>query len=211
MLGIRTAIKDDLQCTTAELVYGTTLRLPGEFFEQHSTITIPDPTSYATQLKDTMSKLRATPTRAQSNHKTFVQKDLKSGTHAFVPHDAVRKSLQRPYDGPYRIIKRTDKHYTLDVKEKHEVISLDRLKPAHLDTHDPDLIRQDQSPSNLLHLSLNQLQNICYFITLHQQEPLALDATYTGQDALLTSSLEGSSVATNTVTLLTIHSYYVLA
>ena len=29
LLGIRTAVKDDLQCTTAELVYGTTLGLPG--------------------------------------------------------------------------------------------------------------------------------------------------------------------------------------
>ena len=33
LLGIRTAVKEDLQCTTAELVYGTTLRLPGEFFD----------------------------------------------------------------------------------------------------------------------------------------------------------------------------------
>ena len=32
LLGIRTQLKDDLQCTTAELVYGITLRLPGEFF-----------------------------------------------------------------------------------------------------------------------------------------------------------------------------------
>ena len=28
LLGICTAVKDDIQCTTAELVYGTTLRLP---------------------------------------------------------------------------------------------------------------------------------------------------------------------------------------
>ena len=34
MLGIRTALKEDLQCSTAELVYGTTLRLPGEFLIQ---------------------------------------------------------------------------------------------------------------------------------------------------------------------------------
>ena len=32
LLGICTAVKDDIQCTTAELVYGTTLRLPAEFF-----------------------------------------------------------------------------------------------------------------------------------------------------------------------------------
>ena len=32
LLGIRTALKTDLQCSAAELVYGTTLRVPGEFF-----------------------------------------------------------------------------------------------------------------------------------------------------------------------------------
>ena len=33
LLGIYTMLKDDLHCTSAELVYGTTLRLPGEFFD----------------------------------------------------------------------------------------------------------------------------------------------------------------------------------
>ena len=32
LLGIRTALKEDIQQTSAELVYGTTLRLPGVFF-----------------------------------------------------------------------------------------------------------------------------------------------------------------------------------
>ena len=32
LLGIRTALKEDLHCTAAELVYDTTLGLPGEFF-----------------------------------------------------------------------------------------------------------------------------------------------------------------------------------
>nr|XP_054924960.1 protein NYNRIN-like [Dermacentor andersoni] len=32
LLGIRTAVKTDIGCSAAELVYGTTLRLPGEFF-----------------------------------------------------------------------------------------------------------------------------------------------------------------------------------
>ena len=37
LLGIRTSINKDSQCTVAELVYGTTLRLPGEFFHTSST------------------------------------------------------------------------------------------------------------------------------------------------------------------------------
>ena len=32
LLGIRTSLKHDIGCCAAELVYGTTLRLPGEFF-----------------------------------------------------------------------------------------------------------------------------------------------------------------------------------
>ena len=32
LLGIRSSLKDDLGCSSAEMVYGTTLRLPGMFF-----------------------------------------------------------------------------------------------------------------------------------------------------------------------------------
>ena len=32
LLSIRSTLKEDLKCRAAELVYGTTLRLPGEFF-----------------------------------------------------------------------------------------------------------------------------------------------------------------------------------
>ena len=35
LLGIRTTIKQDLKCTAAELVYGTTLCLPGVFHQHH--------------------------------------------------------------------------------------------------------------------------------------------------------------------------------
>ena len=42
LLGIRTAIKEDLHCIAAELVYGVTLRLPGEFFSPSSLHSSPD-------------------------------------------------------------------------------------------------------------------------------------------------------------------------
>ena len=70
MLGIRTARKEDLQCSTAELVYGTTLRLPGEFFDPSTSSTVPDPVSYVTQLRAVMSKLRAVPPRSQQRQHT---------------------------------------------------------------------------------------------------------------------------------------------
>ena len=51
----------------------------------------------------------------------------------FVRHDAVRTPLQPPYDGPYRVLKQADKHYTLEVAHHQEVVSLDRLKPAYVE------------------------------------------------------------------------------
>ena len=51
----------------------------------------------------------------------------------FVRHDAIKKPLQQPYDGPFRVNKWNDKHFTLDVKGTESVISNDRLKPAHIE------------------------------------------------------------------------------
>ena len=56
LLGIRTALKDDLQCTTVELVYGITLCLPGEFVTTTSN-SCDDPASYITRLKASMSQV----------------------------------------------------------------------------------------------------------------------------------------------------------
>ena len=54
LLGVRTALKVDLGCTAAELVYGTSLRLPGDFFPTSASLSTPDPTTYVTSLKSMM-------------------------------------------------------------------------------------------------------------------------------------------------------------
>ena len=51
LLGIRTALKQDLNATTAEMVYGSTLRLPGEFFTPSPTTALPDPSEFLNTLK----------------------------------------------------------------------------------------------------------------------------------------------------------------
>ena len=133
LLGIHTTLKDDLQCTAAELVYSTTLQLPGEFFDS-STVedAVPDPFNYVTRLKAAMQQLKAVPPR-QHQDKTFIDSNLSNCSHAFVCRDSVCKPLQHPYDGPYQILSRADKHFTLDVNGKKAVISLDQLKRAYLD------------------------------------------------------------------------------
>ncbi|BHF58122.1 hypothetical protein SprV_0100107100 [Sparganum proliferum] len=64
MLGIRTALKPDLECSAAELVYGTTLRIPGVFFGYSQRPADLDPSDYVQRLRQVMTHLRATPPRA---------------------------------------------------------------------------------------------------------------------------------------------------
>ena len=60
--------------------------------------------------------------------------NLQTCTHAFIRHDAIRKPLQAPYEGPYEVISRSPKHFTMNVKGTKEIVLLDRLKPAFVDT-----------------------------------------------------------------------------
>ncbi len=62
---IRTAVKRDMGCSTAELVYGTTLHLPGEFLDPSWDTSTADPASYVTRLRSTMRLLQAAPVRKQ--------------------------------------------------------------------------------------------------------------------------------------------------
>nr|VZI04315.1 unnamed protein product [Spirometra erinaceieuropaei] len=131
ILGIRSSVKEGIQCTAAELVYGTPLRLPGEFV-QPSTTNTNITSTFVQQLKQRMAQLRPTPTRLTSKH-VFVHEDLKSAPFVFVRHDAVRKPLCSAYDGPYKVVLRNDKFYFLQKADKTDTVSIDRLKPAYLE------------------------------------------------------------------------------
>ena len=61
-----------------------------------------------------MRNLKPPPVRSNPQRKVYINKDLFSGTHVFVRNDRVRKPLQHPYNGPYRILDRAKKYFTLD-------------------------------------------------------------------------------------------------
>ena len=135
LLGIRTSLKTDIDVSAAELVYGTTLHIPEVFFTTSSEVPVVDPSNFVLPLKDTFRDIKATPPR-QQQRKVFVHEDIITSTHVFLCHDAVRKPLQPPYDGLYKVLKCNDKHFTFEAKGRKEVVSIDRLKPAYLDFYE---------------------------------------------------------------------------
>ena len=75
-----------------------------------------------------MQKLKAiSPCKPKHQH-INVSDLLHTCTHVFVRHDAIRKPLQAPYDGPYEVVTRNKKHFTVNIKGRKEVTSVDRLK-----------------------------------------------------------------------------------
>ena len=83
LLHVRCALKEDIAATAAEIVYGTTLRLPGEFVNPTKSISVLDPLVYVVNLRVCMQNLRPLQPRS-----------LATATHVFVRHDALRKPLK---------------------------------------------------------------------------------------------------------------------
>lgn len=133
LLGMRAALKEDLQVSSAELVYGEPLCLPGELFVSSSpTDRVEDMTNFAVQLRHHMARLRPTPASRHGQRSTFVSKDLESASHVFLRDDTIRPSLKPPYSGPHKVVARKDKTITIIVGDRSVQVSLDRVKPAFL-------------------------------------------------------------------------------
>ena len=45
----------------------------------------------------------------------------------------LKKPLQPPYNGPFKVLKRDNKYFTLQFQDRIDTVSLDRLKSAHID------------------------------------------------------------------------------
>ncbi|GFY76198.1 uncharacterized protein TNIN_173971 [Trichonephila inaurata madagascariensis] len=116
--------------TPAELLYGESIRLPCDFFED--TLFRPQ-SEFVQTLKATVKDFKPIPFSYHSKQKPFFFKDLKDCSHVFVHTNSVRRSLQPPYHRPYKVINRSDKVFTLFINSKNVNVSIDRLKPCFSD------------------------------------------------------------------------------
>ena len=137
LLGIRTSVRQDLEWCPAELVYGATLRLPGEFlFPSDPADAVLSPSSaFVARLRSSLAAMRP----AQAVHHRpgppasgppGIPPTLERVSHVFLRVDAVRRPLCRPYEGPFRVLERGPKTFVLCRAGKAWTVSVDRLKPA---------------------------------------------------------------------------------
>ncbi|GFT51874.1 hypothetical protein TNCV_3072551 [Trichonephila clavipes] len=138
LLGLRASLKEDILCTPAELVFGTTIRLPGEMFD--SSKPDDDVVNFVSKLKSHMQSLHPKPPKHHGKRPVFIHPGLLEATHVFLRRDMLRRPLQQPYDGPFKVLQRKDKVFFLDINGKRVSVSIDRCKPAFfLNTEDLQL------------------------------------------------------------------------
>ena len=133
LLGVRSAVKERLGRSAAEMIYGTTLRLPGEFTQQYTVDANTDLENYSDKLRVAMSRLRLCPPRDTPQTNIFQYKEIETCTHVFLQRIAIAPLLTAPYDGPYKVVARSGRVIKILMKGKVETVSLDRVKPAHLE------------------------------------------------------------------------------
>ncbi|XP_076642261.1 uncharacterized protein LOC143353100 [Halictus rubicundus] len=130
LLGLRTHIRLDTNASPADYVYGTSLRLPGEFFLLDNFS--PDPQPFLEEFRQYMRAVKPVPVAHKRSVKAFVYKDLGSCSHVFMLVKSVRRPLERPYTGPHRVLQRiSEQVYSIEVNGLPRSVSVELLKPAH--------------------------------------------------------------------------------
>nr|VZI05690.1 unnamed protein product [Spirometra erinaceieuropaei] len=133
LLGIRSALKPDLDCSAAELVFGATVRLPGQMLSPTPRVAVEDPTNLLHRLRQFMRTLSPVPPRSSASP-SYLEKDLATCSHVYLRCDRVRRPQEPPYDGPFPVISRGTKNFRIQRGTREEVVSVGRLKAAVPDT-----------------------------------------------------------------------------
>ena len=170
LLGARSTVQELLGRSAAEIVYGTTLRLPGEFSHKYIADAHTDLGNYSDKLRVAMSRLSLCPLRDSPQSNIFQYKEIDTCSHVFLRRIAIAVPLTAPYDGPYKVIVRSGRVMKILIEGKVETVSLDRFKPAHLD-NEPDIGTEKQLKTQ------NNTKNLKNTATVRRAEPKAKTQT----------------------------------
>ncbi|XP_015124483.1 uncharacterized protein LOC107046387 [Diachasma alloeum] len=134
-LGLRNCYKEDLNASPADLVFGTSLRVPGEFFVSEDMPA--DPQIFLEQFREHIRAMRPTTTAHHTRSRIFILKNLYSCSYVFLRIDAVKRPLEPPYSEPYEVLERLDDYvFKINVDGVEKVVCVDSLKPTYIAKED---------------------------------------------------------------------------
>jgi len=128
MLGIRSTFCEDSNFSPAEATYGSQLTLTGQFLD---TLESPSPSFLA----DLQTAMTGKPPLATQHNAALAPptppEDLMLARFVLVRRDGAQTLLAPLYDGPYRVLERSNHFFRLQIGERTDNVSTLRLKAAN--------------------------------------------------------------------------------
>ncbi len=125
LLGLRSAPKEESGVSSAELVQGSPLVLPGQFLESPE----PPPEVFLRRLQAAPHTPSPAPSYAEATAMANLPEALRTATLVYVKRGQAAPPLTPVYQGPYTVVSRTPKYFVLDLGGRQETVTVDRLKP----------------------------------------------------------------------------------
>jgi hypothetical protein len=123
LLGLRAAPKDATAVSSAELVLGVPLHLPGQLAPAEET----PPPLVASRLQQVQPPPTRPLTYAQAA--ASVPSSLMEADFVYIRRGGVVPPLLPLYQGPFRVLRRSQKYFQLELGGRSKAVSVDRLKP----------------------------------------------------------------------------------
>ena len=134
LLWFRNTHKEDIHATPAEMVYGQSLTLPADVVTSTDATDLEvDYEQFVQRLKERMAHVQSAVSRAVSDRPEYVPKDLLTCDYVYLRTDGARTPLQRPYTGPYKVVRRTRQTVTIETNNGPTSVTIQRVKPAYVD------------------------------------------------------------------------------
>ena len=135
LLELRTTPKQDLRDSFAELLYGSTITVPGDFIAQATDAAVH--TAFIRCLRTVVAALRRVLAMRHGRRRNQIPRSLDRADYVFIRHDSHHGLLSRVYDGPFGVIQQSPKTFRLDIDGKEDVFFIDRLKACQVDPATP--------------------------------------------------------------------------
>jgi transposase InsO family protein len=137
LFAMRITPSESTQVAPFTLVTGANVLAPTRCFQ---TVTLKSrPKEFITRLSNQLESIKFVPPRWNSNKTTFIPAELSACKRVWVRIDRVRRPLEAPYAGPYEVIERNAKIFTVLLPSgKIDTISIDRIKPCVERSLNPD-------------------------------------------------------------------------
>ena len=133
LLGINASYNSDISMSRAERLFGKKLRLPCAFFDESASMPAFDDPSKLKTLMEFFNDREPAPVNTHTCHrKVHVDKRLHTCSAVYIRVDRVKKGLEPSYTGPFKVVQKSDKYFTIETSLGTKNISLDRLKPAYI-------------------------------------------------------------------------------